>query len=358
MGSSYHLPEFSPASWRANCYICHAPLIKNHRAKLGTHTLEHVIPQWLAKAYELNRVPISIEGDKRVTYTNYVVPCCRRCNCKLLGPLEKFLKDAFEDEEKGPNYVSKMTISLWCCKIFAAARMYSEVLREMPESAMDGLNELVPSAGKHVHRMISRKEICHKFLGILNDRVKVSSEVSSMFCQDRGVEFPFSVEAFRTKVPACLEARFDFHLDTQLYAMYLRFGCWMMVACLDGGYISFQAHSFFEAYRGFELAPLQAEEMAAHFFTMASTSRCYMNYVSEVDGGGVEHLKATLAPVNEPFSESPDYAELTHFLRFFTREPRIEGWSKERGITTWLKIDSHGNLQAVGADDVAGVCER
>lgn len=357
MGSSYRLPDFAPESWSGKCYICNERLVDNAPGKLGTRTLEHVIPQWLAKAYRISDVPLSIAGDKRVTYKNYVVPCCRRCNCYRLGPLEKFLKEAFANPARGPNSVSRLTLSLWCCKILAAARMYSELLQEaLPESAEDGVYEFVPSVGKCVHRRISRKELCYKFLGRLNSRVEVSNgRQRNPFVPLRELDFPFSAEAFRTKVPTNIKHQFDYHLDTYLYAIYLRFGCWMLVACLDGGYISYHAHEYFNRYREFELAPLQAEEMAAHFFTMAYTARCYKNYTSRVDKDGIEQLESTAVPIAAPFVNSDDYAELVHYLRFFTKEPRIEGWHPERGLATWLAIDDKGRLHPAGADDGPGI---
>lgn len=347
----YQLPKFAPESWLTNCYICNSVLTKSTRTFRGTRTLEHVIPQWMSKKYEIGRIAVSIEGDRRVTYKNYVVPCCRICNCNLLGPIEKSLKKAFLDAGKGPASVSRRDLSIWCCKILSAARKYSELLRAgIPDAEADGVYE---SYGNGVlHRRIGRDELAKKFVGMLSGRVEVSSGERMPFVPSRNLDFPFSMESFRTKVPEKIEHQFDYHLDTELYAMYLRFGSWTMLACLDGGYIAYHAHEYFERYRGFELAPLQAEEMAAHFFNMASTSRCYLNYVSKPGAEGVELLTSTVSPIENPFTEPEDHGPLVYWLRHFTKQPKIR-WVSGVGLITWLAI-SKGKLFHVGADESAG----
>jgi hypothetical protein len=87
---------------RENCFICGKPAT----------SVEHVIPKWLQRKYNLWNETIEIPNLTTITYKQLVVPACKKCNNEVYGKLEEKIKNNTADEKDIWRWANKIHFGL------------------------------------------------------------------------------------------------------------------------------------------------------------------------------------------------------------------------------------------------------
>lgn len=324
---SYRLPQFIEDLSVKTCFVCDEELNGDN------YTLEHLIPQWIIRAFKLEKETVTLPDGSKVRYLDYLAPCCRECNCHLLSPIEATLARVFKGARVSPHKIPVRLLAIWACKIFAGVRLYeSECSRD------DQLFQRpLPFSEDAIDGEVASVDLCKFFLKMLRGQVRLFHQ---------RLEFPFTVFIFDTKLPRQHRERFDYRLVHELQALYVRLGRWSMLCRFDGGYLALHGRHFFRPYLGRKLAPLQTEELAAHFFTMAERQAYPLLYVRRRTTP--EEIEYIPLEFNRPFVEPGDSSDLGFWLAYFTRQPLECVLQGNRSWTCLL--DASGKFLNVPAD--------
>ena len=90
-----------------HCFLCGCQLNDENS------TVEHVIPKWLQREFNLWDQKITLLNGTLFPYKNLTIPCCFDCNNIHLKPFEDKVKKAFEDGFEGMSSV----MSILNCRI-------------------------------------------------------------------------------------------------------------------------------------------------------------------------------------------------------------------------------------------------
>ena len=66
-----------------NCFLCGCQLTKEN------YTVEHIIPKWLQRKFDLWNKELILLNDTSIKYKNLTIPCCKNCNNILSKKIEK-----------------------------------------------------------------------------------------------------------------------------------------------------------------------------------------------------------------------------------------------------------------------------
>ncbi|MEO8805813.1 MAG: hypothetical protein ABI433_07010 [Burkholderiaceae bacterium] len=187
---------------------------------------------------------VTIGGLGPVSYRDFLLPCCSACNSRLLGPIERRIKRALESSQLGG--LPPPQLAAWACKIILGTQFYERAGRD--DTTEDSGGE---KASRDYLAGLRGKRIVH---------------------HRNHAGFPFSILWLKTKLRADPKRNFDFRVNPYGQSLFLRLGNYSLLARPDYGYISRYGRDFFSRYVHHEHAPLQVEELAAHFFAMADCS--------------------------------------------------------------------------------------
>lgn len=87
---------------KENCFICGKP----------AKTVEHIIPKWLQRKFNLWDQKITIPNQTTITYKQLVVPACKRCNNEVYGKLEDRVSKDIADEKDIWRWANKIHFGL------------------------------------------------------------------------------------------------------------------------------------------------------------------------------------------------------------------------------------------------------
>lgn len=317
----YKMPQYIKDLHLERCFIC------DTRLRACTVTLEHLVPQWIIRRFGLERHTITVTPQVTVPYMDCVVPCCRECNCQLLAPLEARLWRTFTHDSFRTHDYLLHDLAVWSCKIFSGLRLfdlasYANAARRQNRAT----NKVAPD------------EMCQFYLRMLRGTVKISHLM---------LPFPFSAFVFRTKVPRGPSERFDFQVAKDLSAMYVRLGPYALLSRFDGGYLALYSDAFFKRYSKRVLAPLQMEELAAHFFTMAERQAHPLLYIRRSEDG-VDVLEYLPVTVRHPFVEHGTIDDFLYWFSYLTHVS-TDSLLMPNGRRTFLE-DSRGRFLTIPAD--------
>ena len=266
------------------CFVCQVEL--SSETGPNKRTLEHLIPQWIIRKYGLLEQTVTIPQIAAIPYQDFVLPCCFECNSILLAPIENEFSQAIRSWPDNP--ISEEHLARWIAKVVLGMQIYDRAARN------DRSN---PSSGE---------ELSRAYLAGLRGKVQVTHR--NQFA------YPISVFWFRTKPRSDPRRNFDFQVSCYLQCMYLRLGTISMFGRIDAGFLRRHGSHFFQNYLNRKLAPLQVEELAAHFFAMAELSRGdQLSRKMEVSEG-VKIIEQIELPRRSPFLQSDG----SEFMRWFS----------------------------------------
>ncbi len=319
--TTYKLPRFIGLQKLRRCFICNTVL--NHK----NYTLEHLIPQWIIRRFGLEEHTITFDHNVTIKYLDFVLPCCRECNCNLLSPIETSLYYAFSSSAHKPTQIPIDTFAVWSCKIFTGVHLYEAALQKyFTTHKKCSLRNIVP------------KDLCRFYLRMLRGQVRITHI---------NLDFPFTIFVFPTKLPRKQDERFDFQLARNLNALYLRLGRWSLLSRFDGGYLALYGKHFFEPFFRRRLAPLQVEELAAHFFTMAERQAHRLLYVHR-RYGKLEEIEYLPVPLRRPFITPKTCDDFAYWFSYFTRVPASTLVTPNHRRT--FLLDDAGHLMNIPGD--------
>ena len=84
------------------CFICGKPAT----------SVEHIIPKWLQRKFNLWDQKIEVPNLTTVTYKQLVVPACKRCNNEIYGKLEERMSKNEADEKDIWRWANKIHFGL------------------------------------------------------------------------------------------------------------------------------------------------------------------------------------------------------------------------------------------------------
>jgi hypothetical protein len=87
---------------REACFICGKPAT----------TVEHVIPKWLQRKFNLWDQKITISNLTEITYKQLIVPACKKCNNEVYGTLEDKINNNTADEKDVWRWANKIHFGL------------------------------------------------------------------------------------------------------------------------------------------------------------------------------------------------------------------------------------------------------
>ena len=77
-----------------------------------SESVEHVIPKWLQKKFNLWDQKIEIPNLTHTTYKRLVVPACKKCNNEIYGVLETKIKNKTGNEKDIWRWANKIHFGL------------------------------------------------------------------------------------------------------------------------------------------------------------------------------------------------------------------------------------------------------
>jgi hypothetical protein len=87
---------------KETCFICGKPAT----------TVEHVIPKWLQRKFNLWDQEIQVPNLTDITYKKLLVPACKICNNEVYGALEKRIQNNTADEKDVWRWANKIHFGL------------------------------------------------------------------------------------------------------------------------------------------------------------------------------------------------------------------------------------------------------
>jgi hypothetical protein len=314
----YELPAFVESKYRRYCFTCGRRLTKH------SYTREHLVPQWMIEAFELGEQRVTLRPDVTLRYLDYLTPCCRACNCGLLSRVEKNLKADLLGVRRSEE-ASFDDYAVWAAKIIAGALFYERILEgELPREGR------FPAKYDGFPMPITPRRMLEDYFRALRGDCVVHSLSGAT---------PFSMFVFRAKVPPRRRSGYDFLVFPYLQALYMRLRHRVVLCRVDGGYLAQYGSHFFAPFRESILAPLQCEELASHFFTMAGRQRVEPKVVREWRGK-TESVQYMDLPVRQPFIEPPTSDDVIGWLARCTRSSE-EAWrGNDGGALTFLRDKS------------------
>jgi uncharacterized protein with PIN domain len=297
------------------CFVCNVRLTT--LAGPRKRTLEHLIPQWLIRKFALHEQTVTMGRLGKFRYMDYLLPCCSGCNSHLLAPIERAVSRSLRSNN--PKGLNEKRLAPWAAKIIAGVQLYDRAER-MDRS-----------------KWSSGESLIRDYLGGLRGKIFVTHR--------NQFEYAMSIFWLKTKVRSDVTRNFDFQVSPYLQCLYLRLGQWSLLARADAGYIRRNGSHIFEEYLDEELAPLQVEELAAHFFTMAELAKGDHGLTRVKLPNGITRVERIQIPVREPFREEGDDGSV--FVKWFAHLTGAPGEALLLGggrRWTCLKYDSGEHL--------------
>lgn len=101
IASDIQHPPITDLSVDKSCFIC------DNKAT----TIEHIIPQWLQRRFNLSNQEFELANGKKLKYCFATIPACENCNSNIWSPLEQRISNA------GNIMPSEFDIWSWAIKI-------------------------------------------------------------------------------------------------------------------------------------------------------------------------------------------------------------------------------------------------
>ncbi len=301
------------------CFLCGATLTQENK------TVEHVIPRWAQRKYNLWDQNISLLNGSHFPYRQLTIPCCFTCNNQYLSPFENRIRAATEAGYDTFIQLDQETIFLWIGKIYFGL-MYRELFldtdRRKPEEGTITDPEYLLSFYS-LFLFLQGIRGRHKFVDF----------------------FPASVFTFRTQIPADNSKQWDFVDIHGRPFIAIRMGEIGVIVCLEDGGATKSLEDALEKHKEIALHPLQFRELIAKIlYKLSLVNRIpkYMN-VQHADKEIVETYMMPLQGLSDlPIFNDWNNDEYSKILSAITYIP-IETCQPKKGLVyTWL-YDANGN---------------
>jgi hypothetical protein len=295
----------------SECFLCANTITDGH------YTLEHVIPAWAQRRYNLWDEQLVLLNGTGIPYRQLTVPCCDDCNRDCLGALEDSLSQAVEAGYRAVNALPRKLFFLWLAKVFLGM-LYREMFLLLGRSSPSSCTIITPE-------FLRTYKIQRLFLQQVREKVRL-------------IDFePGSVFVFPAQLHPRKELQWDLcdNVDTQFIAC--RIGGVAMFSVLGDGGAQQHLEDEQNDIKDLPLHPLQFLELCATFSYRSTLATRTPKYLI---GEGAPH-KVWQMPLGgfslKPLFECGDTDAYVQVLHHYTTVPLKFLFEPPDRVTTWLR---------------------
>ncbi len=294
------------------CFLCGTELNEKNKS------IEHVIPRWLQKRYNLWDQKLGLLNGTEIFYRHLTIPCCKTCNNEYLKPLEDSIKGCLEKGITSFRELQKETLFYWLGKIYFGI-MYKELFlhynQKRPNEGRIVTSEYLKSFQTHFIFLQGIRNL-HRFKDF----------------------FPASIYIMETQSPLDIMQQWDFIDMHNKMFIAIRMGNVGIMALLQDGETTKQLQDHLSEYFSVSLHPLQFRELACMIMYKSFLMNRIPKYISYELKDCVETLQMPLMGLSgKPIFDAWDNEEYAAILTHFTGMP-LEYINPEPGkVRTWIK---------------------
>ncbi len=273
-----------------NCFLCGCKLSKDNR------TDEHVYPKWLQKKFKLWDRELSLLNNTLIKYKNLKIPCCKSCNEKMSGLLEKPIERAVSSGYEQFILLDKKIIFLWLNKL-----SYGILFKELSLK----LKRENPNRGSiYSEEDIKEKRMQYTFL-------------QTIISDTKYIGTPYSILIF--KIDPCNEEEYWAHDNPNFKTFFIRMNDIGIIANLmDNGFNEnfFLGIPDMEKFTHYILHPIQFLELCARFLYKCSLffkDPFYIISSNETDNKANTIISQSLSGIAYNKWNQKNYAEVLSF---------------------------------------------
>lgn len=244
-----------------NCFLCGIQLNSDNK------TLEHVVPRWILKKFDLWNENIILLNGTTFQYRKLTIPCCFECNNKHLEPFEKKVLNAYNAGYEEFIKLDKEVVFLWLGKIF-----YGLVYKEL----------FLP---KNIRKKEDGNIVSTEYLDSFYSHFLFLQGIrKKLIFKDF---FPASIFYFKTQVYENNQLNWDLIDNQQCLFIAIRIGEIGIICVLQDNQITQEIDNHLRPYQEIDLHPIQFKELVAKILYKAMLIKHtpkYMNLQDEKTG--------------------------------------------------------------------------
>jgi hypothetical protein len=245
---------------RRHCFLCGVSLNSKNSSR------EHIFPKFLLNKFKLWEQRLTLLNGKEIPYRKVVIPCCKICNNKHIGKIDRKIAQAMKGGFDAFAKLDEVIVFQWLSRI-----LYSILYLEL----------ITPRDPRFKRRKILKRTFFEslKTLFTFLNSVRIKTEFHQ--------PFPWSIFLFRTQVHQDSRFNFDFRDNPLTYTVALRAGEIGIVAVLhdNGALTAMQDDPALGVTHAqqLELHPQQFQEIMARMSYAASLLNRVPKYMAISD---------------------------------------------------------------------------
>lgn len=223
------------------CFVC------GRSRKEPAFNNEHIVPNWVLRAFDLHGKKVTLPNGNPTFYGNYKIPCCEPCNSemarKLEGPMSALVRaggDAIQDHIAGGGGLLPFT---WMALIFLKLHLKDRRMRMHLDHRLGDDPISTGYTWEHMHHLHAVARAFH-----IGATVK-SKAVGSLFV------FPLDAA----------DGDFDLLTFTDAQTMLLQLGKTGIIAVFDDSCAALNRVLWIIEKIDGPISPIQARDLTAHF---------------------------------------------------------------------------------------------
>ncbi len=299
------------------CFLCGVELTSSNKS------IEHVIPKWLQRKYDLWNQHIVLINGTSIPYKNLTIPCCKDCNNHYLKQIESKVHKAALSGFVEVKKLDQLTLFQWIGKIFYGL-MYKELFLKYNQQVTDSDAILSPEILDDYQTHYIFLQSCRQLVDF--------NEFS-----------PFTILVVNLQSSKEQIKNWDFTDNLQCMCIAIRMGDTGIIGMLQD---SQQLRDFSKMYPQFfqhPLHPIQFRELIALVFYWNSLINRTPKYIIGDENGVLKIHQLPLGGLsNRPIFDKFNYKDYGHFLSHLTGLPE-EQVNPQEGLVWTFMQDQDGN---------------
>lgn len=235
-------PEFVSTICEGSCcFIC-----GRSRAQ-AVFNDEHIVPDWVLRAFDLHKKTVTLPNGNRTVYGNYKIPCCADCNTEMGRRIEEPMSamvraggDALQDHMVREGSLIPFT---WMALVFLKLHLKDRRLRMHLDRRMGDEPISADYTWEHMHHLHAVARAFH--IGATIERKAFGSMF--VFAMDAGAQ------------------EFDLLTFTEAQTLYVQLGSTGMIAVFDDSCAAMNRVMWIVEKISGRVSTFQARELAVHF---------------------------------------------------------------------------------------------
>ena len=231
---------------RRHCFLCGVRLNSKNSSR------EHIFPKFLLNRFKLWEQRLTLVNGTEIAYRKVVIPCCKTCNNKYIGRIDKKIAQAVKGGFDEFANLDEVLVFQWLSRI-----LYSILYLEM----------ITPRDPRFKRRKILKKTFFRSLetVYVFLNSVRIKAQFHK--------PYPWSIFLFKTQTHSDAQFNFDFKDNPIMLTIAVRMGDIGIVAALqeNGALQALEEESLGITHaRALQLHPVQFCEVVARIFYAAS----------------------------------------------------------------------------------------